>query len=310
MFVTTQETRRRNQSQITIFSPAKLNFFLKILGRRSDGYHDLETIMVPLKFGDEITLQLRKTSIVVESDHPTLPIDDKNLALKAAKLFDEHCSFEKGVKIQLKKRIPLAAGLGGGSSNAASVLIGLNQLWKAGTDTESLSNIALNIGSDVPFFVHETPAICRGKGEIIEPISCHLKATVLLVNPGFGIPTKWAYDHWANNKGKSAFDPALTLKPSGVSLLLQGLKANDIEAVSRCLFNSLEEASIGKFPILKLIKESLNQFGAVGSLMSGSGATVFGLFAEKNKAHEASLKIREQFGPSTWVHITQLMYTE
>ncbi len=290
------------QAQLTVVSPAKINLYLRITGKRADGYHELETVMVPLDFGDQVTLQLRKTSLTLECDNPNLPTDDANIALRAAKALAQAVGVETGAKIVLQKRIPLAAGLGGGSSNAATVLRALNQLWKAGATTQQIDEIAAGLGSDVNFFLQQGAAVCRGRGEQVEPVVSKLSAAILLVNPGFGISTKWAYESWAQAAG-------LTGKVSEVSVLLRALAADDLAGVAKALFNSLEAPSIAKFPVLRLLKDALRAHGAAGTLMSGSGATVFGLFANVQRAEQAGQAVREEFGSSIWTHVTRVAAT-
>lgn len=287
------------QVQLTVFSPAKINLYLNILGKRPDGYHELETVMLPLDFGDQMTLQLRKTGISMECDNPDLPTDESNLVVRAAKQLAERCHVERGVKISLEKRIPLAAGLAGGSSNAAATLLALNQLWQADTSRSTLDDLAAGMGSDINFFLSSDAAICRGRGERVEPVPCKLSAAVLLVNPGIGISTKWAYEAWA----KAA--SGLTHKLPEVSLLLRALAEDDLEGVSRGLFNSLEAPSVRKFPVLQLLKDAMRAGGAAGALMSGSGATVFGLFTDAPAAARAGEEIRARFGPSMWTQVAR-----
>lgn len=282
-----------------MFSPAKINLYLNIFGKRADGYHDLETVMLPVSYGDQITLQLRKASITMECDNPNLPVDDSNLAMRAAKLLAESFGIEAGVKISLQKRTPLAAGLGGGSSNAAAVLAGLNRLWNLDVPPGKLGELAASMGSDINFFLNGGAAVCRGRGERVEPIPCKLSATILLVNPGFGISTKWAYESWARLASR------LTAKPPEVSLLVRALAEGDLEGAARSLYNALEIPSVGKFPVLELLKEAMRAAGAAGALMSGSGATVFGLFADAKAADVAAAQIREEFGPGTWTQVTR-----
>jgi len=284
-----------------VFSPAKINLYLRIVGKRPDGYHELETVMLPLDFGDKITLQSRKSSLTLACDSPNLPTDDSNLALRAAKRLVERCGGKRGAKIALAKRTPLAAGLGGGSSNAAAVLRGLRQLWGLRADDTLLHELAASMGSDVNFFLGDGAALCRGRGEKIELVPCRLSAAVLLVNPGFGISTKWAYENWA----KAAAGSRLTAPLPEVSLLLRALAKNDLAGVSQCLFNSLEAPSIRKFPVLKLIKKMMCDDGASGALMSGSGATVFGLFSDPKAAKRSAANVRGQFGPSMWIKVTR-----
>jgi 4-diphosphocytidyl-2-C-methyl-D-erythritol kinase len=272
------------------FSPAKVNLYLRILGKRPDGYHDLETVMLPLDFGDTMTFEARPGGIELICNDPRLPTDDTNLIVRAAKLLGV-----RGVKISLQKRTPLAAGLGGGSSNAATTLMALNE----SKSPAELHELAAELGSDINFFLSGGAAICRGRGERVEPVPCKLSASILLVNPGFGISTKWAYEAWA----KAA--STLTVKPPEVSLLLRALAEDDLDGVSRGLFNSLESPSVGKFPVLQLLKEAMGAGGAAGALMSGSGATVFGLFAGAPAAARAGEEIRERFGPSMWTQVAR-----
>ncbi len=284
-----------------MFSPAKINLYLRILGKRTDGYHEIETLMLPLDFGDEITLRPHEHALELECDNPSLPTDDTNLALRAAKRLVERCGVKQGAKIALTKRTPLAAGLGGGSSNAAAVLLGLKQLWGLQVNDSIFHELAAGMGSDINFFLAGGAALCRGRGERIDAIPCKLSASVLLVNPGFGISTKWAYEAWT----KTAAGSRLTVSPSQVSLLPRALAQDDLAGVSRCLFNSLEAPSIRKFPVLELIKNAMRDNGASGALMSGSGATVFGLFADPKAAERSALSVREQFGPSMWTKVTR-----
>jgi 4-diphosphocytidyl-2-C-methyl-D-erythritol kinase len=294
-------TLRRRVASLTVFSPAKINLYLRIVGKRPDGYHELETVMLPLDFGDQITLKPCKSGLTLACDNPSLPTDDSNLALRAAKRLVERYGGERGAKIALTKRTPLAAGLGGGSSNAAAVLRGLRQLWGLPADDLTLHELAASMGSDVNFFLSDGAALCRGRGEKIETVPCRLSGAILLVNPGFGISTKWAYENWA----KAAPESRLTAPPPEVSLLLRALAEDDLAGVSQCLFNSLEAPSIRKFPVLELIKKTMRDDGVAGALMSGSGATVFGLFSDAEAAKRSAANVRGRFGPSTWVKVTR-----
>jgi len=313
--VTTQAQRAPNLSGRALCSPAKVNLYLRIVGKRPDGYHELETVMVPLDFGDQITFRPRASGITLACNNPDLPIDDTNLALRAAKLFAKTFDIAKGVEITLRKLTPLAAGLGGGSSNAATVLLGLNRLWAVNAPPDKLAPLAASMGSDINFFLATSAALCRGRGEQVTPIPCKLSGAILLVNPGFGISTKWAYESLPRqsrglprserNRAKAATESGLTPVHPAVSVLTRALAEDDLAGVSRALFNSLEAPSIGKFPVLKLIKDTMRACGAAGALMSGSGATVFGLFAETKDAARAAEKVRAEFGPSIWTQITR-----
>ncbi len=286
---------------MTLFSPAKINLYLRIAGKRPDGYHELETVMLPLDFGDQIILQLRKTGIMLACDDPRLPTDHSNLAVRAATTLAKALGTKNGAKISLTKRTPLAAGLGGGSSNAAITLLGLNRLWKLKASSRQLRTVAASLGSDINFFMAGGAALCHGRGEKIEPVPCKFSGAILLVNPGFGISTKWAYESWARATAESR----LTAPPPEVSLLLRALAEDDLAGISRCLFNSLEAPSIRKFPVLELIKDAMRDGGATGALMSGSGATVFGLFPNAKLAKASARKVHEQFGPSMWTQVAK-----
>ena len=317
--MTTQAQRARSGAQFTqtpsgptpnfsgqaLSSPAKVNLYLRIVSKRPDGYHELETVMVPLDFGDHIVFEPRATGITLVCDNPDLPVDDTNLALRAAKLFAQTFGVTKGVAITLQKRTPLAAGLGGGSSNAATVLLGLNRFWAVNAAQEKLAPLAASMGSDINFFLASSAALCGGRGEQVTPIPCKFSGEILLVNPGFGISTKWAYESLPRqNRGRVG--AGLTAKPPEVKLLTRALAEGDLAGVGRALFNSLEAPSIGKFPVLKLIKDTMRACGAAGALMSGSGATVFGLFADTNDAARAAEKVRAEFGPSMWTQVTRI----
>jgi 4-diphosphocytidyl-2-C-methyl-D-erythritol kinase len=294
-----RETGVATPAHLAVFSPAKINVYLRILGRRADGYHDLETVMLPLDFGDELTFELQPTGVVLECDDPRLPVDDSNLIVRAAKRLAERGGAKHGARIMLRKRTPLAAGLGGGSSNAATTLWALNDLWSLHAPRATLDEIAADLGSDINFFFANDAALCHGRGERVHVVPCRFSATILLVNPGFSIATKWAYASWA----KAA--ETLTVKPPEVSLLLRALAEDDLNVVAAALFNSLEAPSVCKFPVLELLKDAMRDNGAVGALMSGSGATVFGLFADREAAERSARQIRAEFGPSTWTTVTR-----
>jgi 4-diphosphocytidyl-2-C-methyl-D-erythritol kinase len=180
-------------------APAKINLYLHIVGRRADGFHDLETLMVPISLGDTLEIDLISSGIAFTCSEPSLSNGEDNLAVRAARLFREEFGLETGVRIHLEKAVPVGAGLGGGSSDAAAVLLALRQLTKIACDDARLAELASRLGSDIPFFIYGKPAICRGRGEIIEPVQ--LKGTYqgLLVHPGFGVSTPWAYKTYAQN---------------------------------------------------------------------------------------------------------------
>jgi len=181
-----------------VIAPAKINLSLRVLGRRSDGFHEIETFITPISLCDKINIEQRsgKQTIAFRCDDPSVPKGEDNLVVRAAKIFFEETNISSGISIELKKRIPHGAGLGGGSSDAASTLLALNELFATNLPREALSKIAEMIGSDVPFFIFQSAAVCKGRGELVSPTRLREQLSVLLVKPGFGVPTQWAYSRW------------------------------------------------------------------------------------------------------------------
>jgi len=291
---------------ITLPSPAKVNLYLKILGKRADGFHELETVMAALSLADEMRFEPRASGITLEGRAPGVPTDDTNLAVRAALALQKKCDVSSGAHIVLNKCTPVGGGMGGGSSNGATALVALNRLWKLNLPFADLQALAATLGSDVPFFLQPTVAMCRGRGEIIEPLQpgkfMALKnLAVVLLNPGFGVPTPWAYKAYAARGGVDA-EP----KRSAQSLL-DSLSNGSPGAVASQLYNSLEAPVFHKYPILELFKQSLVDAGAVGAMMSGSGATVFGLCASESEARTVSKKIASMFGTSLWTHVARFV---
>ena len=260
-------------------TPAKVNLGLHVHGKREDGFHELETIFQMVSLFDDVELELLSSGIKLECDTPGIPTDDTNLVCKAALLLRKSYQVEgKGVSIRLKKKIPFGAGLGGGSGNAAGVLMGLNRLWDLNIEREKLFTLAAELGSDVPFFLTSPCALGKGRGErlkVLEPCS---KFQVLLVFPGFPIATSWVYQ---NLRLK------LTKRPNNISILRKNLSLSDITSLGSQLYNDLESVVIQKFPEVKVVKDELWTWGALGVLLSGSGSTVFGIFDDPEKAQVA-----------------------
>jgi 4-diphosphocytidyl-2-C-methyl-D-erythritol kinase len=258
-----------------ILSPAKINLFLSINGRRSDGYHDLVSLMCCISLYDEITLECGTKRTEIRCSDPHVPQDKSNLAHRAGTIFLAHLKKNEGVNITIKKRIPVAAGLGGGSSNAASVLLGLNHYYGYPFSTDQLMSMGLTLGADVPFFVFQKPAIATGIGEKLEAYTGLNPFTVLLIYPGFSISTSEIYRklNLRLTKCKKKIKNTL-LKKCGFDVTLH-------------LCNDLETVTASAYPEIDLAKEQLLNFGALGALMSGSGPTVFGIFSDVEKAKKA-----------------------
>ena len=255
-----------------ILSPAKINLFLQILGKRPDGYHDLITLMCCIGLYDTVSLTFGGKDITVSCDHPDVPEDETNLAFGAARLFFKKVKKNEGVTISIKKKIPVAAGLGGGSSNAAAVFLGLNRYYGYPISTDELMSMGISLGADVPFFIFQKPAIASGIGEKLEAYQNLKNLKILLVFPGFSISTADVYKKL--NLGLTKCEKKLK------SFLLNKQRFDP----RYHLCNDLEAVTASEYPVIKTVKEALLNQGALGALMTGSGSTIFGLFSDSNAA--------------------------
>ena len=284
-------------------SPCKVNFLLNILGQRSDGFHELETLFFPVPLHDEITLEDGANGVVLTCSNPELPCDATNLVHRAATKFIESARVASGVRLHLDKRLPLAAGLGGGSANAAITLLALNELFGRPLSSERLDAIAATLGSDVNFFLQPNPALAGGRGERItplEPFTALHGAAMFLFRPGFGVATPWAFQELAR------FPVALNGRPGRAAELADLFRAGDLIAAGRALYNSLEAPVLEKHPVLALYQDFLREHGALGALMSGSGSTTFALFPDLTSAQAAVSPFRAQFGNTGWLQVVAL----
>jgi 4-diphosphocytidyl-2-C-methyl-D-erythritol kinase len=281
-------------------SPCKVNLLLNILGRRADGFHELETVMHPLSLCDELSFERTGTGVELTCSDPNLPVDSSNLVHRAATAFQAAARIRDGARIHLEKRIPLAAGLGGGSGNAATALLGLNELFGQPLMREKLHELAATLGSDVPFFLQEKPALAMGRGEIIQPLDFFPAlhgAVFLLVHPGFGISTAWAY------QSLGRFPAALNGQPGRAKKLISQLQAGDLTAAAGEFYNSLEAPAQEKYPLLMLYQEFLRANGAVAALMSGSGSTTFAIVEGVPAAEALAEKLKARFGQTCWTAV-------
>lgn len=267
-----------------INSYAKLNLYLEVLGKRPDNYHDLKTVFERISLSDKIFLKLRKDKeIMLSSSSAQIPNDSTNLAYRSAKLLQDTFKVNKGVEIRIDKRIPVGAGLGGGSGNAAYVLMGLNKLWKLGLTREKLALLAKKIGADVPFFIYDAKfALAQGVGEKVKPLPKldSLRLWHILIVPRIHVPTPLIFRKWDKINPK----PGLTTREYDVTLLISALEKKDFIALGASLFNSLEAVTIKLHPELKRIKERLAKAGLKSILMSGSGPAVFGIVSSRKEA--------------------------
>ncbi len=281
-------------------SPCKVNLLLNILGRRADGFHELETLMHPVRLFDRLTLEPAGASVSLTCSLPGLPVDATTLVHRAATAFLERARLKEGVRIHLEKNIPLAAGLGGGSGNAATTLLGLNQLFGAPLDRATLTGLAANLGSDVPFFLEQGPALCTGRGENIEslaPFSALQGHAFLLIHPGFGISTAWAYRELVR------FPEALQGRPGRARQLAVLLAAGEMARACAELYNSLEAPAFRKYPVLALYQEFLQDQGAEAALMSGSGSTTFALVHSLPAGQQLAEDFKRRFGTACWTAV-------
>jgi 4-diphosphocytidyl-2-C-methyl-D-erythritol kinase len=251
-------------------SPAKVNFGLRILGKRPDGYHAIQTIFQMLDLCDWLSFRTHDEGIIRLTCVPSsLPVDDGNLVVRAVKLLQQTMQVRQGVEVTLEKHIPIAAGLGGGSSNAATTLLVLNCLWKLDCPMTTLHRLAAQLGSDVPFFLNGPIALAGGRGDVLSSVPPLPSLTGVLVNPGFGVSAGWAYGQF--NGQSSATDQTM-------SSILQAFRNRDLTLLADVMVNDLEPGVGTIYPVVRQAQAALRAVGALVTFMSGSGPTVGGLF--------------------------------
>jgi 4-diphosphocytidyl-2-C-methyl-D-erythritol kinase len=284
---------RRPMQKLTAQTPAKINWFLNIIGTRDDGYHAIESLMQCVSLYDTIEFQ-HASDISVETELD-VPLSD-NLVYRAASLLKHHASYRSGAEIRLKKEIPVGAGLGGGSSDAACTLSSLNRLWGLGLDQKDLRALASQIGSDVPFFLNGPSAFVEGRGERITPLALRSSLTLLLVKPPQSVSTAWAYASFDKGEGNHALSETdispgtseLTKKHVDIKLFCQALEGKDFAFLERLIVNDLEALVCERYPAVREIRHRLKAMGATAASMSGSGSAVFGVFADRGSAEKAA----------------------
>ena len=266
-------------------APAKINLSLRVLGRRADGFHDLESLMCPVSVFDTLDVTRRAAGgLEFVCDDATLPVGDDNLVVRAARLFCGAAGVEPHLRIALTKHIPHGAGLGGGSSDAATTLLALDRLFETRLSREALAEMAAELGSDVPFFIYQSAAMIRGRGERVEPVAFPHALPLLLIKPPFGVPTPWAYSRWKD-----------ACEIPDVSYAAQTFPWGE-------LVNDLERPVFEKYIFLADVKRwLLAQPEAVGALMSGSGATVFAVLRSKEDAEPLGERVAREFGADLWL---------
>lgn len=257
-------------------APAKLNIRLKVTGRRTDGYHELVSVMVPVDLHDLLEFNvLGQNRIEIASEGFKVPTDEGNLVYQAAVSFFSRTGVAKGLSIRLVKNIPVAAGLGGGSSDAAATLLSLNEIYSTPLSLPELHDLAIKLGADVPFFLNSCPSLARGVGEILEPLKNWPEFWYVIVTPPIRVSTSWVYENLK-----------LELTASDYKYIVNSLK-DDHFILSQVLENDLEKVTSARFPIIETLKRLLLDTGAEGAIMSGSGPSVFGLFSSFDQAISA-----------------------
>ena len=268
------------QLAFTLPSFAKINWTLRILGKRADGFHELFTVFQTISLHDTLSFEV-SDSLELTCDDESVPTDESNLIIKAAKALQRRSGIEKGVRLQLEKRIPSPGGLGGGSSNAAVALIGLKRLWQIDISDDDLQAIAAELGSDVPFFLQGGTAIGTGRGEIVDPTEDKVEQFVLIVTPNERVSTRDAFGRIAT---RSLTNPDLNR-----ILRVCRLEAESLDLRHSALINDFESSVLSAFPEIRRVKDTLLELGAANAAMSGSGASVFAIF-DKKETRQAALK--------------------
>lgn len=267
-------------------APAKVNLGLEILRKREDGYHELTTVLQAVDLSDRLILEGAERISLTVSD-PSLPASEENLAWRAARLLSDAAGVDRGIRITLDKRIPVAAGLGGGSSDAAAVLWGANRLWGLDWPAARLQDLAVHLGMDVPFFLGNGRALGTGRGERLQPLPSRGEMALVLVNPNFPLPTREAYGRVKTE---------IMGDGQKVAVLLAALATGDVAKVAKAVYNTFEAAVEPAYPLIVEVKRALRGAGALGCVMSGSGPTVVGVARSPSHARQ----IAETLSSTSW----------
>lgn len=286
-------------------APAKINLFLAVTGRRPDGFHELLSVAAPLVWGDSLAVEPGGSAFSLECDNPDVPTDEGNLVIRAARAFARATGWTGGARFTLEKRIPVGAGLGGGSSDAAAALAALNTLAGAPLDAAALARVASEVGSDCALFLSGVPVVMRGRGERVEPLAREAYrrirgARVLLFKPGFAVSTAWAYSRLAAGGPRGYVRPAEAEERLSAWTSKAGAPAADL------LYNSMEPAVFAKFAALPALLEQIRGRFGIAARMSGSGSACFALLNESADAGPAVAAIRAAWGPSALVVETRI----
>lgn len=265
---------------------AKINLGLDVLGRRENGYHDVRMVMQTIHLYDDVILEKTKEpGIHLETNLSYLPVDENNIAYKAAKLLQDEFGITEGIRIRLKKYIPVAAGMAGGSTNAAAVLFGMNRMYGLGLTEQQLKDRGVKLGADVPYCIMRGTVLAEGIGEILTPLPSMPKCYVLIAKPGISVSTKIVYEK---------FDALKDVEHPDIDRLMLGLENGKLAEVASSMGNVLEGVTIDLYPVIENIKQVMKQEGALNAMMSGSGPTVFGIFEDRRTAKKAYNVLKEK----------------
>ncbi len=272
----------------------KINLGLDVLGKRENGYHDVRMVMQTVYLYDQIWMvKTKEPGIRLSTNLFYLPVNENNLAYRAAEILMKEFGIQEGIKIILDKHIPVAAGMAGGSSNAAAVLFGMNRMFSLGLSQKELMDRGVSLGADVPYCIMRGTVLAEGIGEKLTPLPPMPRCFVLLAKPSISVSTKMVYEK---------LDSHEIAKHPDIDGIIEGLKGRDLLSVAACMGNVLEKVTVEAYPVIDEIKEVMKKQGALNAMMSGSGPTVFGLFDDKKKAKKAAFKIREmQLARQTYV---------
>ncbi len=283
--------------ELELSAYAKVNICLDVLGRMDNGYHQVRMIMQTISLHDTLTLKIcEEQGIFLRTDKEELGNAEDNLAYRAAKLLIEECHLEKGIQIDLKKRIPIAAGMAGGSTDAAAVLRGMNQLYELGLEQQELMNYGLKLGADVPYCIVGGTYLAEGIGEVLTALTNMPECYILAAKPPVGVSTKWVYENLSS-----------PLVHPDVDGMLTDLAQGDLIELASKMGNVLEKVTIERYPMIQSVKEAMEQKGALKAMMSGSGPTVLGIFQTEEAMHQAYLAMGKE-EPSLELFETTMVY--
>lgn len=287
-------------NEISVKALAKINLGLDVIRRREDGYHEVCMVMQTIHLYDRLDI-VKNTSgnITMETNLSFLPTNENNLVYKAAKLLCDEFRIKDGIHVNLQKRIPVAAGMAGGSTDAAAVLYGVNKIFDLGLSTQDLMERGVKIGADVPYCIMRGTALAEGIGEKLSPLPPMVKCPVLIAKPGINVSTKFVYENLKLDEH---------IVHPDMQQLIADIKERDLIKIARDMGNVLESVTIPEYPIIAEIKEHMMTHGAVGSMMSGSGPTVFGLFDDENTA-QAAFEAMKASGLAKQVYLTSIYNT-